>query len=418
MTSDILLIIMIGLIAFNFLFSTVLDFLNDSNWNDSIPESVKDFYSKEEYIRAKNYTKEKGRIGLISSLISLCITIFMLYLYGFGWLSYEISMQFPEMIQSDFSFQFIHTGLFFLVLFVVSDIISLPFTCYNTFVIEEKYGFNKTTVNTFVLDKIKGYILTIILGGGVLAGVLYIFNLLIEGFWLWIWLGLSGLMLSINMFYADLIVPIFNKLSPLEEGSLRKKIEAYASKVGYALKNIYIIDGSKRSTKANAFFSGLGPRKTIALYDTLIEKHDEEELVAVLAHEVGHFKKKHILISMILTILQLGLMCFLLEICIKTPIVSQAMGGNGVVFHLGILAFSILFSPLGTLIGMVMNMLSRKNEYEADDYAKSTYDGKALQLALKKLSVDSLSNLHPHPWYVFIHYSHPPLLKRLEALNE
>ena len=220
------------------------------------------------------------------------------------------------------------------------------------------------------------------------------------------------------MFYADLIVPIFNKLSPLEEGSLREKIEAYTTKVGYALKNIYIIDGSKRSTKANAFFSGLGPRKTIALYDTLIEKHGEEELVAVLAHEVGHFKKKHILTSMILTILQLGLMCFLLEICIKNPIVSQAMGGDGVVFHLGILAFSILFSPVGTLIGMVMNMLSRKNEYEADDYAKSTYDGKALQLALKKLSVDSLSNLYPHPWYVFMHYSHPPLLKRLEALNK
>ncbi|MEE3097872.1 MAG: M48 family metallopeptidase [Bacteroidota bacterium] len=418
MNSDILLIIMIGLIAFNFLFSTVLDFLNDSNWNDSIPESVKDFYSKEAYVKAKNYAKEKGRIGLVSSILSFCITLLMLYLYGFGWLSHEISMQFPEMIQSDFSFQFIHTGLFFLLLFVVSDIISLPFTCYNTFVIEEKYGFNKTTVKTFVLDKIKGYILTLILGGGVLAGVLYVFNLLSEGFWLWIWVGLSGLMLFINMFYADLIVPIFNKLSPLEEGSLREKIEAYTTKVGYALKNIYIIDGSKRSTKANAFFSGLGPRKTIALYDTLIEKHGEEELVAVLAHEVGHFKKKHVLTSMILTILQLGLMCFLLEICIKNPIVSQAMGGDGVVFHLGILAFSILFSPVGTLIGMVMNMLSRKNEYEADDYAKSTYDGKALQLALKKLSVDSLSNLYPHPWYVFMHYSHPPLLKRLEALNK
>ena len=200
MNSDILLIIMIGLIAFNFLFSTVLDFLNDSNWNDSIPESVKDFYSKEAYVKAKNYAKEKGRIGLISSILSFCITLFMLYLYGFGWLSHEISMQFPEMIQSDFSFQFIHTGLFFLLLFVVSDIISLPFTCYNTFVIEEKYGFNKTTVKTFVLDKIKGYILTLILGGGVLAGVLYVFNLLSEGFWLWIWVGLSGLMLFINMF--------------------------------------------------------------------------------------------------------------------------------------------------------------------------------------------------------------------------
>ncbi len=418
MNSAILLLIMIALIAFNFLFSTVLDFLNDRNWNDSIPEILKDYYSEEKYKKAKNYAKDKGRIGLISSLLSLFMTISILYLYGFGWISNEIVKFLPEMDHDDFSFQFIHTGLFFLLLFVISDIISIPFSCYNTFVIEEKYGFNKTTLKTFILDKVKGYFLTIILGGGVLAGVLYIFNSLSEGFWWWIWIGLSVLMLLINMFYADLIVPLFNKLSPLEDGSLREKIEAYATKVGYALKNIYIIDGSKRSTKANAFFSGLGPRKTIALYDTLIEKHEEEELVAVLAHEVGHFKKKHILTSMVLTILQLGLICFLLEICIKNPIVSQAMGGSGVVFHLGILAFSFLFSPVGTLIGLFMNILSRKNEFEADEYAKSTYDGKALQLALKKLSVDSLSNLYPHPWYVFMHYSHPPLLKRLEALNK
>ena len=225
-------------------------------------------------------------------------------------------------------------------------------------------------------------------------------------------------MMLINMFYADVIVPIFNKLTPLEEGSLREKIENYSKKVGYSLKNIYIIDGSKRSTKANAFFSGLGPRKTIALYDTLIEKHTEPELVAVLAHEVGHYKKKHIFNSMLLTILQLGLMCFLLEMCIKNPMVSIALGGSGVVFHLGLLAFSILYSPVATLIGLFMNVLSRKNEYEADEYAKTTYDGEALQLALKKLSVDSLSNLYPHPWYVFMHYSHPPLLKRLEALSK
>ena len=410
MSSESWLYIIIGLVVFNYLFSTLLNYLNDKNWKTDIPSNMSEFYAKDKYEKARNYAKEKGKISLLSSTISLVITVFLLWYKGYGWIN--------DIITSKYEMAFLQTGLFFLTLFILSDIISLPFSCYNTFVIEEKYGFNKTTVNTFVLDKIKGYILILILGGGVLAGVLYVFNLLSEGFWLWIWAGLSVLMLFINMFYADLIVPIFNKLSPLEDGSLREKIEAYTSKVGYALKNIYIIDGSKRSTKANAFFSGLGPRKTIALYDTLIEKHGEEELVAVLAHEVGHFKKKHILTSMILTILQLGLMCFLLEICIKNPIVSQAMGGEGVVFHLGILAFSILFSPLGTLIGMVMNVLSRKNEYEADDYAKSTYDGKALQMALKKLSVDSLSNLYPHPWYVFMHYSHPPLLKRLEALNK
>ena len=212
-------------------------------------------------------------------------------------------------------------------------------------------------------------------------------------------------------------MPIFNKLKPLEDGTLRNKMK-HTSKIGYALKNIYIIDGSKRSTKANAFFSGLGPRKTIALYDTLVDKHSEEELVAVLAHEVGHYKRKHILTSMFLTVLQLGIMCFLLELCLKQAEISEALGGNGMIFHLGLMAFSILYTPLGTIIGILMNILSRKNEYEADEYAKSTYDGEALQLALKKLSVDNLSNLYPHPLYVFMHYSHPPLLKRLQALSK
>ena len=300
----------------------------------------------------------------------------------------------------------------------MSDFISIPFSCYNTFVIEEKYGFNKTTVKTFVLDKIKGYLLTLIIGGVLLFGAIYIVSLLENGFWLWLWLSLSFIMLLVNMFYADLIVPIFNKLTPLENGSLREKIESYTNKVGYSLKNIYIIDGSKRSSKANAFFSGLGTRKTIALYDTLVEKHTEEELVAVLAHEVGHYKKKHVFTTLFLTIFQLGLMCFLLETSLKVGEISQALGGKEMVFHLGLVAFGILYSPVGTILSILMNINSRKNEFEADHYAKTTYSGVALELALKKLSVDSLSNLYPHPFYTFIHHSHPPLLKRLSALNE
>jgi STE24 endopeptidase len=322
------------------------------------------------------------------------------------------------MISNYYNIPFLQSGLFFLTLFILSDFISIPFSCYNIFVIEEKYGFNKTTVKTFVLDKIKGYLLTFIIGGGLLAASLYLVSILVNGFWLWLWIGLAILMLLINMFYADIIVPIFNKLTPLESGSLREKIEAYSKKVGYSLKNIYVIDGSKRSSKANAFFSGLGPRKTIALYDTLVEKHSEDELVAVLAHEVGHFKKKHVFTSLFLTIFQLGLMCFLLELCLKETNISLALGGVNTSFHLGLLAFSILYSPIGTIISVLMNINSRKNEFEADEYAKSTYNGEALQLALKKLSVDSLSNLYPHPFYTFMHYSHPPLLKRLEALNK
>lgn len=410
MTAENWLYLIIGLVIFNYLFSTVLDFINGKNWRTEIPPVMKDFYPEDKYLKAKNYSKEKGKVSLISSTLSTLITLLFLVYDGYGWLDNFISLY------SDI--QFLKSGIFFLLLFILSDIISIPFSCYNTFVIEEKYGFNKTTVKTFVLDKIKGYLLTLIIGGVLLFGAIYIVSLLENGFWVWLWLSLSVIMLLVNMFYADLIVPIFNKLTPLENGSLRKKIESYTNKVGYSLKNIYIIDGSKRSSKANAFFSGLGPRKTIALYDTLVEKHTEEELVAVLAHEVGHYKKKHVITSLFLTIFQLGLMCFLLETCLKVGEISQALGGKEMVFHLGLVAFGILYSPVGTILSILMNINSRKNEFEADHYAKTTYSGVALELALKKLSVDSLSNLYPHPFYTFIHYSHPPLLKRLSALNE
>ena len=410
MTAENWLYLIIGLVIFNYLFSTVLDFINGRNWRTEIPPVMKDFYHEDKYLKAKNYSKEKGKVSLISSTLSTLITLLFLIFNGYGWLDNFIAVY--------YAIPFLKSGIFFLVLFILSDFISIPFSCYNTFVIEEKYGFNKTTVKTFVLDKVKGYLLTLIIGGVLLFGAIYIVSLLENGFWVWLWLSLSVIMLLVNMFYADLIVPIFNKLTPLEAGSLREKIESYTKKVGYSLKNIYIIDGSKRSSKANAFFSGLGPRKTIALYDTLVEKHTEEELVAVLAHEVGHYKKKHVFTSLFLTIFQLGLMCFLLETCLKVGEISQALGGKEMVFHLGLVAFGILYSPVGTVLSILMNINSRKNEFEADHYAKTTYSGVALELALKKLSVDSLSNLHPHPFYTFIHYSHPPLLKRLAALNE
>ena len=410
MTAENWLYLIIGLVIFNYLFSTVLDFINGKNWRTEIPPVMKDFYPEDKYLKAKNYSKEKGKVSLISSTLSTLITLLFLVFEGYGWLDNFISLY--------YDIPFLKSGIFFLVLFILSDFISIPFSCYNTFVIEEKYGFNKTTVKTFVLDKIKGYLLTLIIGGVLLFGAIYIVSLLENGFWVWLWLSLSVIMLLVNMFYADLIVPIFNKLTPLENGSLREKIESYTNKVGYSLKNIYIIDGSKRSSKANAFFSGLGPRKTIALYDTLVEKHTEEELVAVLAHEVGHYKKKHVFTSLFLTIFQLGLMCFLLETCLKVGEISQALGGKEMVFHLGLVAFGILYSPVGTILSILMNINSRKNEFEADHYAKTTYNGAALELALKKLSVDSLSNLYPHPLYTFIHYSHPPLLKRLSALSE
>ena len=334
----------------------------------------------------------------------------MLFFFGFGLISeYAVSFSDSTIIQS---------CIFFMIFHLLTTFLGMPFSYYSTFFIEEKYGFNKTTLKTFIVDKIKGLFISslfiIVLTSLAIVSIEYFST----GFWIWLWIGLSLFMVFLNMFYADLIVPIFNKLTPLENGELRSKIESYSKKVGYSLKNIFVIDGSKRSTKANAFFSGLGPRKTIALYDTLIEKHTDEELVSVLAHEVGHFKKKHILVSMFLTILQLGIMCYLFELCMNMEVIASSLGSSKMNFHIGIIAFSFLYSPIALITGILMNILSRKNEYEADKFAKDTYNGNFLELALKKLSVDSLSNLYPHPLYVFVHYSHPPLLKRLARLKD
>ena len=418
MTAQLWFFIIISLVIFNYLFSNLLDYVNHRNWKDEIPNELKDFYDKEKYKKAKNYALSKNKISLFSSSLSFLLVISLIFFNGYGIIDQFVSFNLSKSFESlQISSNFIQSGVFFLILFILNSIISIPFSYYNTFVIEEKFGFNKTTKLTFFIDIIKSTLLSFFIGGILLFLALYLYENLNDGFWLWLWIGLSLLMILINMFYADLIVPIFNKLTPLDDGELRNKIEKYSKDVGYLLKNIYVIDGSKRSTKANAFFSGLGPRKTIALYDTLIEKHTENELVAVLAHEVGHFKKKHIFSGLIMSIIQIGIMSFFFELCLKLPEISIALGGLESSFHLGLVGFSIIFSPISILSGIIMNYNSRKNEFEADAYAKETFNGEDLSLALKKLSVDSLSNIYPHPLYVFFHYSHPPLIQRLRALN-
>ena len=409
MTSQNWLIILLILIAFNYIFSTLLEYLNDRNWKDEIPKSLKDFYQKDNYLKAKEYKKINGKLSFISSTISFLITISLLVLGIYGKVSDYFMINYKNI--------FVQSSLFFLSFYVLNLIVSTPFQYYLTFSIETKFGFNKTTLKTFVLDKLKGMFLALTIGGILLYVALLLYSKISNGFWIYLWLGLSLFTLFIQMFYTTLIVPLFNKLTPLEDGSLKNKIENYSKKIGYSLSNIFIIDGSKRSTKANAFFSGIGPKKTIALFDTLLEKHTEEELVAVLAHEVGHYKKNHIFQGLVLTIIQIGLMTYLLELCLNNSDLINSLGGEITSFHLGLIVFSMLFSPIGLLIGVFTNILSRKNEYEADKFAKQTYSGKDLELALKKLSVDSLSNIYPHPFYVFVHYSHPPLIKRLEALN-
>jgi len=418
MATQLWFFIIVSLVVFNYLFSNILDYVNHRNWKDEIPNELKDFYNEEKYKIAKNYAISKNKIGLFSSSVSFLFIISLLIFNGYGFIDQLVSSDIlKSFLPFDINSSFAQSGLFFLILFILNSIISIPFSYYNTFIIEEKFGFNKTTKSTFFLDILKSSLLSIFIGGALLFLALYLYDNLNDGFWLWLWIGLSFLMIFINMFYADLIVPIFNKLKPLDDGELRQKIEKYSKEVGYLLKNIYVIDGSKRSTKANAFFSGLGPRKTIALYDTLIEKHTEDELVAVLAHEVGHFKKKHIFSGLIMSIIQIGVMTFFFELCLKLPEISLALGGSEASFHLGLIGFSIIFSPISMLSGILMNYISRKNEFEADAYAKETFNGEDLSLALKKLSVDSLSNIYPHPLYVFFHYSHPPLIERLRALN-
>ena len=407
--SEYLIYIFIFFILFGFVFSSILEYVNSKNWKDSVPDTLKDFYKESDYKKAKSYKLDRDKVSLISSLISTTLTIIFIFSGFYGKVS-DYSLYYFDNL-------FLQSAGFFLFFLLISTIISLPISYYSIFTIEEKYGFNKSTMSTFIKDKIKSLIISLLIGGFILYISIQLYSFFEANFWLWLWVFLSAIIIFINIFYTTLIVPIFNKLSPLEEGSLKNKIEKYSKKIGYSLDKIFVIDGSKRSSKANAFFSGLGPKKTIALFDTLIDKHEEDELVAVLAHEVGHYKKNHIKQGLLLSISQVGIICYALQLCLNEPNLSLALGGLESSFHLSLIAFSFLFSPLSIIIGIGMNIFSRKNEYEADKYAKETYNGESLKNALKKLSSDSLTNLYPHPLYVFVHYSHPPLLKRLEALD-
>ena len=315
MTAEFILYVFLFLVAFNYIFNSVLEFLNTANWKKNIPENLKDFYSKEKYAQARDYKIDKGKIGLVSSSISFLVTISFLIFNGYGLLN--------EYILSVDVLNKFHSQYFFTALFLINFIMGVPISYYSNFVIEEKFGFNKMDFKTFVLDKLKSFVISIVLIFTLTSLAVLIIDYFSSGFWLWLWISLSVLMILLNMFYADLIVPIFNKLTPLESGDLRSKIEKYSSEVGYSLKNVFVIDGSKRSTKANAFFSGIGPRKTIALFDTLVDNYTDEELVSILAHEVGHYKKNHILISMLLTISQLALICFVFELCLGQNLIAN-----------------------------------------------------------------------------------------------
>ncbi len=410
MNSEIILYLLLALLTLDFVLEFTLEVLNLNYQKEELPAELKDVYDSEKFKKSQEYLKANTRFGLITSTFNFLLMAGVLFFGLLGWLDVLVKLSFSNAT--------VQSLLFFAVLFLVSDLLNTPFSLYKTFVIEERFGFNKTTLKIFLLDKLKGYLMTFIVGGVVLTILLWLVHLMGQQFWIWFWLVISVMILLINLFYTSLILPMFNKLTPLGEGELREAIENYSRKVDFPLTNIFVMDGSKRSAKSNAFFSGIGKKKKIVLFDTLISNHSREELVAVLAHEAGHYKRNHILQGLIVSVLQTGAILFVLSLFIFNRELSYALGGGEAAVHLNLIAFFMLFSPISNFIGILVNMWSRKNEYEADRYAADTYSPEALSGALKKLSADNLSNLTPHPAHVFVHYSHPTLLQRLRALKQ
>lgn len=410
MTSDTLFYILISILIISFIVDKVLDTLNAKHYKDPIPPELSDVYEEEDYLKSQNYKKANDRFSSIASSISLVVTLFFFYLDGFAFVD-EWARTFSDNT-------IIIALLFFGSIMFVSDLLSTPFNYYHTFIIEEKFGFNKTTLKTFLVDKIKGWLISAILGGLLLSTIIWFYEAVGSNFWLYAWGIIAVFVFFMNMFYARLIVPLFNKQTPLCDGSLKTKIQDYAQKVGFKLDKIVVIDGSKRSTKANAYFSGFGSEKRVTLFDTLIKDLEEEEIVAVLAHEVGHYKRKHILFNLIISILIMGFTFWLLSLFIGNPILSEALNVASPSFHIGLIAFGILYSPISELTGLIMNFISRIFEYQADNYAKETFDAAPLISGLKKLNKNSLSNLTPHPAYVFVYYSHPTLLQRYHNMKK
>lgn len=409
MNPQTLFYILIGILAVDFIADKILDSLNAKHFDDALPEPLQDVYDAEAYKKSQAYKKANYKFSLLTSSFSFVLLIAFFFLGGF---------EFVDTLARSVSENNIVAALiFFGIIMLGSSLLSLPFSYYETFVIEEKFGFNKSTKKLFFTDKVKGLLLSGVLGGGLLALIIWFYKLSGTYFWLYAWAAIALFTVFINMFYSRLIVPLFNKQTALEDGSLKRKIETYAAKTGFNLDKIFVIDGSKRSTKANAYFSGFGSQKRVTLYDTLINDLEEDEIVAVLAHEVGHYKRKHIIFNMVASVLLTGFTLFIFSLFVTRPEFSMAIGVSRPSFHAGLIAFGILYSPISEITGLLMNYFSRKFEYQADEFAKQTFAAGPLITSLKKLSKNNLSNLTPHSAYVFVHYSHPTLLQRINKLK-
>ena len=406
---QILFNILIAIIILNFFKDSILDYLNSKYFDNKIPEIISDIYDKEKYLKSQEYKKTQYKFNRISSIYSLLILLLFFYFDGF--------LVLDNYCRSLFDSELIISLSFFGIIYFGNDLLSIPFSIYHTFIIEEKFGFNKTTKKTYIIDKLKSWLLIILFGGGILSFIIFQFESIGQNFWIVAWIFISVLTLLINGLYAQIIVPLFNKQTKLEDGELKSEIEKYSKKVGFNLSNIFVIDGSKRSTKANAYFSGFGKQKRVTLYDTLINKLTKNQIVAVIAHEIGHYKKNHIIFNLLFSIIQSGIMLYILSLLIYMPIFSEALNIENHSFHIALITFSILYTPISEISSLIFNLFSRKFEYEADEYADKTFDGKYLIEALKVLTKDSLSNLTPHPKYVWWHYSHPTLLERINQLR-
>lgn len=409
MEKNLLFYVILAILVVQYLAHQYLEYLNAKRFKSTVPPELADVFDESEYQKSQQYKRTNYKFGVISDGFSLILTICFLVFGGFEWVD-----QFTRSITED---PIPMALIFFGIIMLGSALLGLPFSYYRTFVIEEHYGFNKTSPSTFFSDKLKGGILTVILGGGILTLFMLFYQSTGPYFWIYTWIAVGIFILFINLFYSRLIVPLFNKQTPLEDGSLKSSIENYAQKVGFELQNIFVIDGSKRSTKANAYFSGFGKEKRITLFDTLIQDLSEDEIVAVLAHEVGHYKRNHIIVNLIVSLLTTGLTLYILSLFINHPEISLAIGVSTPSFHAALVGFALLYSPISELTGLLMNYVSRKFEFQADDFAKTTFASQPLVSSLKKLSKKSLSNLTPHPAYVFVHYSHPPLVERIRNLK-
>ncbi|HPC97917.1 MAG TPA: M48 family metallopeptidase [Bacteroidales bacterium] len=407
--NDLVYILIIVIPVAGYLTERYLSYLNMKMWSPEVPEKLKGIIDNLKYRDSQLYHKDNDRLSLYSSTFNLALLIIMIVAGGFAFID--------NSLKNISNHPVVLSLIFFGIIGLASDILNIPFSWYDNFVIEKKYGFNRMTLRTFITDHIKSWMLAVLIGAPVLALITWFYYRTGRSFWLYAWGLITLFTVFINFFYSSLIVPLFNKQTPLEEGTLRKKIEDFAMKTGFRLKDIYVMDGSKRSTKANAYFSGFGSKKRIVLFDTLLKELDEDEIVAVLAHETGHYKKRHILQSMAASVIITGFMLFLFSLVVDNPHLSQALGAETPSFHMGLIVFGILYSPVSLVIGLLGNLISRRNEFSADRFAREHECGSHLASALKKLSVSNLSNLVPHPAYVYFHYSHPPLLERLKYLE-